>query len=66
MNNFVLEELVLTVILNGAKRFKNWVYEGLQELGKSVLTGLNLNAIPPLLSTAEKDRIICWYVGVII
>ena len=47
-----------------ADSFKGWLYEGLQELGEPVLTGLVLNVMLPSLSTAEKDRIVAWYLGV--
>ena len=43
MTNVLLEELVLAVRANDAKRFKGWLYESLQELGKPVLTGLVLH-----------------------
>ena len=49
---------------NDADSFKGWLYEELQELGEPVLTGLVLNVMLPLLSTAEKDRIVAWYLGV--
>ena len=64
MTNVLLEELVLTVRANDAESFKGWLYEGLQELGEPVLTGLVLNVMLPSLSTAEKDRIVAWYLGV--
>ena len=64
MTNDLLEELVLAVRANDAESFKGWLYEGLQELGEPVLTGLVLNAMLPLLSTTEKDRIVAWHLGV--
>ena len=64
MTNFLLQELVLAVKANDADSFKGWLYEGLQELGEQVLTELVLNVMLPLLSTAEKDRIVAWYLGV--
>ena len=64
MTNVLLEELVLAVKANDADSFKGWLYEGLQELGEPVLTGLVLNVMLPLLSTTEKDRIVAWYLGV--
>ena len=64
MTNVLLEELVLAVKANDADSFKGWLYEGLQELGEPVLTGLVLNVMLPSLSTSEKDRIVAWYLGV--
>ena len=64
MSNGLLGELVLAVKANDADSFKGWLYEWLQELGKPVLTGLVLNVMLPSLSTAEKDRIVAWYLGV--
>ena len=64
MTNVLLEELVLAVRANNADSFKGWLYEGLQELGEPVLTRLVLNVMLPLLSTAEKDRIVAWWLGV--
>ena len=58
MTNVLLEELVLAVKANDADSFKGWLYEGLQELGESLLTWLVLNAIPPLITTSEKYSII--------
>ena len=55
MTNVLLEELVLAVKANDADSFKGWLYEGLQELGEPVLTGLVLNVMLPSLSTAEND-----------
>ena len=40
MTNVQLEELVLAVRANDAESFKGWLYEGLQEPGEPVLTGL--------------------------
>ena len=53
MTNVLLEELVLAVKANDAQSFKGWFYEGLQELGKPVLTRLVLNVMLPSLSTSE-------------
>ena len=64
MINVLFEELVLAVKANDAERFKGWLYEGLQELGEPMLTGLVLNVMLPSLSTSEKDRIVAWYLGV--
>ena len=64
MTNILLEDPALAVKANDADSFKAWLYEGLQELGEPVLTGLVLNVMLPLLSTAEKDRIVAWYLGV--
>ena len=35
-----------------------------QQLGEPVLKGMVLNVMLPSLSTAEKDRIVAWYLGV--
>ena len=64
MTNVLLEELVLAVKANDAESFKVWLYEALQELGEPVLTGLVLKVMLPSLSTAEKDRIVAWHLGV--
>jgi len=64
MTNVLLEELVLAVRANDAESFKVLLYEGLQELGEPVLTGLVLNVMLPSLSTAEKYRIVAWWLGV--
>ena len=64
MTNVLLEHLVLMVQANDAESFKGWLYEGLQELGEPVLRWLVLNVMLPLLTTAEKDRIVAWYLGV--
>ena len=63
MTNVLLEQLFLAVKANDAESLRGWLYEGLQELGEPVLTGLVLNVMLPLLSTAEKDRIVAWYLG---
>jgi len=47
MTNVLLEELVLAVKANDADSFKAWLYEGLQEIGEPVLTGLVLNVMLP-------------------
>ena len=57
-------KLVLAVGANVAESFKGWLYEALQELGEPVLTGLVLNVMLPSLSTAEKHRIVAWYLAV--
>ena len=64
MTNGLLEELVLSVKANDADSFKGWLYEGLQERGEPMLTGLVLNVMLASLSTSEKDRIVAWYLGV--
>lgn len=64
MTNVLFEELVLAVRANNANSFKGWLYEGMQELGEPMLTGLVLNVMLPSLSTAKKDRIVAWYLGV--
>jgi len=64
MTNVLLGELVLAVKANDAQSFKGWLYEGLQELGEPVLTGLVMNVMLLLLSTFGKDRIVDWYLGV--
>ena len=63
MTKVLLEDLVLSVRANDAQSFKGWLDEGLQELGELVLKGLVLNVMLALLSTAEKDRIVAWYLG---
>ena len=63
MTNVLLEQLFLAVKANDAESLRGWLYEGLQELGEPVLTGLVLNVMLPLLSTAEKDRIVAWSLG---
>ena len=55
MTNVLLEELVLAVQANDADSFKGWLYEGLQELGEPVLTGLVLNVM--FLCSARLRRI---------
>ena len=64
MTNVLLGHLVLMVQANDAESFKGWLYEGLQALGEPVLRWLVLNVMLPLLTTAEKDRIVAWYLGV--
>ena len=64
MTNVLLGELVLAVKANDAQSFKGWLYEGLQELGESVLTGLVMNVMLLLLSTCGNARIVDWYLGV--
>ena len=55
--------VTVAVRANDAESFKGWLYEGLQLIGKPALIRL-LEVMTPLLSTAEKDRIVSWRLGV--
>ena len=60
MTNVLLKSC-LALRANDADSFKGWLYEGLQELGKPVLTALVLNAM--LLTQHGLEGQGRWYLG---
>ena len=59
----LLTELLLALRENNADGFKHLLNLGLQELGLDVVDELTRAFLVALLSEAETDRMVAWYLG---
>ena len=49
---------------NDPDAFKQWLYGGIQDLGKPAVIELLLDWLDPFITRVERDRIVAWCLGV--
>lgn len=60
----LLGELVEALRANDPDTFKQWLSEGIHELGQPAVTELLLYWLNPFITETERDRIVGWHLGV--
>ena len=60
----LMGQLVIALRANDPDTFKQWLSEGVHELGEPVVTEMLLDWLSPFLTPMEKDRIVGWHLGV--
>ena len=60
----LLGELVTALRANDPDTFRGWLSEGIYELGEPAVTELLLDWLTPVITEAERDRIVGWHLGV--
>ena len=60
----LLGELAAALRGNDPDTFKQWLSEGIYELGEPAVTELLLDWLTPLVTEVERDRIVGWHLGV--
>ena len=60
----LLGELVAALRANDPDTFKQWLSEGIYELGEPAVTELLLDWLTPVITETERDRIVGWRLGV--
>ena len=60
---FLLNELVSALRSNDPDSFKRWLCGGVQDLGKPAVEEPLLDRLVPLLTQAERDRMVAWHLG---
>ena len=60
----LLSELVAAPRSNDPETFKQWLADGVQELGEPAVSELVLEWMVPLLTQDEADRLVGWHLGV--
>ena len=59
-----LSELVSALRRNDPDTFKQWLADGVHELGEPGVAELMVDWIVPLLTQDEADRLVGWHLGV--
>ena len=60
----LLGELVAALRANDPDTFKQWLSEGIYELGEPAVTELLLDWMTPVITETERDRVVGWHLGV--
>lgn len=61
---FLMEELVAALRANDPDAFRDWLSEGIQELGITKVEELLLDWLYSFLTAEEQDRLTGWHLGV--
>ena len=61
---YLIGGLVTALKDNDPDAFKQWLSEGVYELGEPAVTELVLDWLDPFITRVERDRIVAWYLGV--
>ena len=60
----LLQELLMALRANDVDGYKSWLALGIEELGRDVAGGVELDWMVSLLVEEERDRLIGWRLGV--
>ena len=56
--------LVTALKDNDPDALKQWLSEGIYELGEPAVTEMLLDWLDPFITRVERDRIVAWHLGV--
>ena len=61
---FLLGELIAALRANDSDLFRQWLADGIQDLGEPVVEELLLDWLHSFLTPEEQDRLTGWHLGV--
>ena len=60
----LMKELVAALRANDPNTFKQWLADGVHELGEPGVAVLMVDWLVPMLTQDEPDRLVGWHLGV--
>jgi len=64
MHLLLLSEMIAVLRTNDPDAFKQWLADGVHELGEPGVAELMVDWLVPLLTQDEADRLVGWHLGV--